>query len=85
MNPTCEEKAIPITLETIVQKKLELRQEIQQQKKNITLLAQELIAPVAPAAGKANQLMRAFQTGMAAFDGILLGLKMMRRIRKLFR
>lgn len=85
MTPINKEKLTPITLESITQKKLELQQQIQQQKEIMILLTREIIAPVAPATGKANQLMRAFHTGMAAFDGILLGIKMMRKVRKLFR
>lgn len=85
MNPNSEEKAASITLEVIARKKMELHKQIQQQKEIMALLTKEIIAPAVPAAGKANQLMRVFHTGMAAFDGIILGIKMMRRIRKIFR
>ena len=29
--------------------------------------------------------MRAFNTGMAVFDGVMLGVKLMRKVRKIFR
>ena len=32
-----------------------------------------------------KQVMRAFNTGMAVFDGAMLGIKLMRKIRKIFR
>ena len=37
-----------------------------------------------PATNKANAMMRAFNTGMAVFDGIVLGVKVMKKFRKIF-
>ena len=39
-------------------------------------------APLEPATNKANAMMRAFNTGMAVFDGIVLGVKVMKKFRK---
>lgn len=85
MNQQSSLSSEPITLESIIQKKEILRQQITRQKQTMNLLAKEIIAPAVPVAGKTNSMMRAFNTGMAAFDGIMMGVKIMRRIRKLFR
>ena len=62
----------PVTLESIAQKKAMLLQEIRLQKEIMTGL------------NKANAMMRAFNTGMAVFDGIVLGVKVMKKFRKIF-
>lgn len=72
----------PVTLESIAQKKAMLLQEIRLQKEIMTGLTQEIFAPLEPATNKANAMMRAFNTGMAVFDGIVLGVKVMKKFRK---
>lgn len=73
------------TLESIAERKKELLQQIAVQKDTMNRLSRQLVAPLAPAANKANALMRAFNTGMAVFDGIKLGIKLMHNFRKFFR
>lgn len=74
----------PVTLESIAQKKAMLLQGIRLQKEIMTGLTQEIFAPLEPATNKANAMMRAFNTGMAVFDGIVLGVKVMKKFRKIF-
>ena len=74
----------PVTLESIAQKKAMLLQEIRLQKEIMTGLTQEIFAPLEPATNKANAMMRAFNTGMAVFDGIVLWVKLMKKFRKIF-
>lgn len=74
-----------ITLEDIAQRKAELQKRIQDKKEKIKGLSHELFAPLEPATNKANAIMRAFNTGMALYDGALTGVKIIRRIQKLFR
>lgn len=74
-----------ITLEDIAQQKAELQKRIQEKKENIKELSQELLAPLEPATNRANAMMRAFNTGMALYDGAMTGVKIIRKIRKLFR
>lgn len=74
-----------VTLESIAQRKNELLQQIATQKDIMGRLGKQLVAPLAPATNKAHAMMRAFNTGMAVFDGIKLGIKLMRNFRKLFR
>lgn len=73
-----------ITLEDISRRKEALRKEIRQQKERMHATARQLFAPVKPA-GKADALLHSIQSGIAVFDGILLGMKIVRRIRKAFR
>lgn len=75
---------IPYTPENIAQQKSALLQQIRAQKGIMTELAREILAPVAPATNKAGAIMRAFNTGMAVFDGVKLGLQVMRRLRTYF-
>lgn len=74
----------PVTLESIARRKATLQQQIQQQKEIMAVLTQEIFAPLEPATNKANAMMRAFNTGMAVFDGITLGIKMMKKFKRLF-
>ena len=74
----------PVTLESIAQKKAMLLQEIRLQKEIMTGLTQEIFAPLEPATNKANAMMRAFNTGMAVYDGIVFGVKVMKKFRKIF-
>ncbi len=73
------------TLEEIAERKKKLLNEIRAQKKAMTATTREIFAPLAPATNKANSLMRSFNTGMAVFDGVVLGIKIMRKVRTYFR
>lgn len=73
------------TLEEIAQRKKKLLIEIQAQKKAMTMTTREIFAPLAPATNKADALMRSFNTGMAIFDGVMMGIKVMRKVRAYFR
>ena len=53
-----------ITLEEITQRKKKLLNEIQAQKRAMTATTREIFSPLAPAANKADSLMRSFNTGM---------------------
>lgn len=44
-----------------------------------------IFAPLAPAASKGDALMRSFNTGMAVFDGVMLGWKILKQVRRFFR
>ena len=74
-----------LTLENIAQRKKKLQGEIQVQKKAMTATVHNIFSPLPPANNKTNAIMRSFNTGMAVFDGVMLGIKLMRKIRKYFR
>ncbi len=88
MSPESESQrrmpAVPETLEQLVRQKAALQAQIQAQKVSLARLGSELAAPFAPAAHKGNSLLRAFNRGMAVFDGVMLGLKVMRKFRTFF-
>ena len=73
------------TLEEIAERKKKLLNEIHAQKKAMTATTREIFAPLAPATNKADALMRSFNTGMAVFDGVVMGIKIMRKVRAYFR
>lgn len=81
---TDNSKPIPDTLEEVAQQKAEVQRQIRIQKRKMDGLARELFAPLEPATNKAAALTRAFNTGMVVFDGVRLGMKLMRRFRKFF-
>lgn len=74
-----------ITLEDIARRKEEVLIEIRAQKEAMTATAKEIVAPLAPAASAGNVLMRSFNTGMAIFDGVMMGIKLIRKVRSMFR
>lgn len=76
--------AIPQTLDELMQRKAALLQEIRMQKDAINRAGREVLAPLAPAAQKGNGMLRAFNRGMAVFDGVMIGLKVIRKFRSFF-
>lgn len=88
MSPESESQrrmpAVPETLEQLMRQKAALQTQIQVQKVTLARLGSELAAPFTPAAHKGNSLLRAFNRGMAVFDGVMLGLKVMRKFRIFF-
>lgn len=70
-----------LTLDEVRHRKAKALQLVRQQKTVISRTAGQLLAPLAPPENKMEKLMRTFNLGMAAFDGIKLGLKAMRQIR----
>ena len=80
-------KATPkevITLDKIYQQKAEKLAEIQASKLRITNQARELFHPSETAGGN-NALMNNFSSGIAIFNGVMTGFKIIRRIRNLFK
>ena len=83
MNDTVQTEIL--TLEDLQQQKAEALEELRAQQQIMADTARNLFAPIAPAADKGTAIMRAFNTGMAVFDGVLLGVKLMRKVRKICR
>ena len=83
MNDTVQTEIL--TLEDLQQQKAEALEELRAQQQIMADTARNLFAPIAPAADKGTAIMRAFITGMAVFDGVMLGVKLMRKVRKIFR
>ena len=83
MNDTVQTEIL--TLEDLQRQKAEALEELRAQKQVMNDTARNLFAPIAPAANKGTAIMRAFNTGMAVFDGAMLGIKLMKKVRKIFR
>ena len=80
-------KATPkevITLDKIYQQKAEKLTEIQASKQRIVSQARELFHP-SETVGGTNTLMNNFNSGIAIFNGVMTGFKIIKRIRNLFR
>ncbi len=73
-----------ITLEMIVQRRTEKLAEIQQAKERLTDTVSTLFAPIENNGG-VNGIMQHVSTGIAIFDGVRTGIKIMQRIRDFFR
>lgn len=73
-----------ITLEEIARRKAETLTQIRSQQKAMTATARDIFAPLVPAASAGSAMMRSFNTGMAIFDGVMMGLKIMKKIRSIF-
>lgn len=73
-----------ITLEVIAQLKKEKLEELRQSRQNMSETARELFAP-AEQQGGVEGIMHHVHTGMAIYDGVRTGIKIMQRIRGFFR
>ncbi len=71
------------TLEDIIARKQAKRKEILQSKENMQTLAQDLFAPN-ESKNKLDGLMQHVNMGIAAYDGIMTGIKILRRVRGFF-
>lgn len=84
MNTQQETPKTVYTLDMICQQKAALLAEIRQSKQRITNQSHELFYPGETING-ANMLMNNFNSGIAIFNGIMTGFKIIKRIRSLFR
>lgn len=82
MNPKSN---LPSTLDEIRVLKEKALEDVRQQRKTLNATTCKLFAPLAPAASKSSAITRAFHTGMAAFDGLMLGIRLIKKFRKAFR
>ena len=73
-----------ITLEEISRQKKDVYRQIKEQKQLIQLTATDLFAPV-EAANKVELFMNSVNSGIAVVDGVMTGMKVMRRVRSFFR
>ena len=74
----------PITLEMICQQKAEKLTEIRASKQKITESARQLFHPIETTGGT-NMLVNNFSSGIAIFNGVITGFKIIKRIRSLIK
>ena len=77
--------ATKITLEEIIRRKQEVKDAINIQKQTIGKVSHELFTPFIPKTHKSNVLIRSFNIGIALFEGVMWGVKLMRKVRVYFR
>ena len=84
MNNPQENPKTVITLDMICQQKAEKLAEIRTSKQRIANHAREIFHPSETMNG-ANTLMNNFHSGMAIFNGVMTGFKIIKKVRNLFR
>ena len=84
MNTPNEPQRIKVTLEMISQQKVQKLTEIRESKQRITDTAIQLFRPT-EVQGGSNALMNNFSSGIAIFNGVMTGFKIIKRIRSLFK
>lgn len=79
--PTTAHKKTEIGLDVLLTRKAELKQEIQDQKIQISVRTKHLFSPLP----LANNLFRTFTNGLNVVDGVMMGFKIAKSIRSIFR
>lgn len=72
-----------ITLEDIARRKNEKREEVRKAKEQMTETLHELFVPEENKGG-VEGIMQHINTGIAVYDGVMTGIKIMRRVRSFF-
>ena len=75
------EKKNRISLDTLLIRKTELKSQINDQKKQITVSTQNLFSPAA----LTSYIFRSFTKSLSVVDGVLLGFKIIKSIRGIFK
>lgn len=73
-----------MTLEEIGRRKKALRKEMEEQMAVIIASSKKLFSPT-PSETSLHPLMRNFNTGFAIFDGVMTGIKLIRRVKAFFK
>ena len=68
-----------ITLESISEKKADIRGQLEESRKAIQRQTKGIFAPASPKGG--NNFMNHISSGIAIFDGVMTGIRIMRKIR----
>jgi hypothetical protein len=79
--PTATQKKQQIDLDYLVERKAELKEQIQDQKLQISVSTQHLLSP----ATFSTYAFKAFTKGLSLVDGVMIGFKIMRTIRSIFK
>ena len=79
--PTSTPPKQQVTLDSLMERKAELKAKIQDQRQQIVSSTQSLLSP----ASFSTYLFKTFSKGLNMVDGVMIGFKIMRTIRGLFR
>ncbi|NDV66218.1 hypothetical protein [Bacteroides sp. 224] len=77
-------KKTKITLEDLTRRKEEVIREIRLEEEIMSEYSQRIFAPFLPSMNN-NPVLKKFNTGLAIFDGVMLGMKIFKGIRKIFK
>ena len=77
------EQRISYTIEGIRERRLAKQEELKQSKDRMQNLSQQLFAPQ-QGKNKIDSLMQQVNMGIAAYDGLMTGIKILRRVRGFF-
>ena len=83
MNNNNSKHTPSITLEEIARRKAEKREEVLKAKTQITETLRELFVPEENKGG-IEGIMQHVNTGIAVYDGVMTGIKIMRKVRSYF-
>ena len=84
MKENTPDKTSLITLEMITRQKAEKLEEVRKAKKEMVQTIHELFAPVEQKGG-VEGIMQQVSTGIAVYDGVRTGIKIIKRVRGFFR
>lgn len=84
MKENTPNKMTVITLEMIAQRKAEKLEEVKKVKENLSQTVRELFMPMEKKNG-IEGIMQHVNTGIAVYDGVRTGIKIMQRVRSYFR
>lgn len=74
-----------ITLDDIAQRKQDVLAAIRLKHTSIGDSAQRLVSPYTKSTAENKSLLQTFNQGFLIFDGVVVGMKLINRIRKMFR
>lgn len=74
-----------ITLEDLRARKREVLSEIRTKQEKMSQHSQHIFAPFFSSIGSEHSIFKKFNTGLAIFDGVVIGMKMIKSLRKIFR
>ncbi len=78
-----QQQPVKYTLEEIYQLRIHKQNEIAESKKRMQRYAQDLFAPQ-KSANKIDSVMQHINSGISVYDGLMTGMKIVKRIRKFF-
>lgn len=79
-----QQSVIRYSIEYIRQQRMAKKAEIDQSARRMQVLADQLFAPQ-KSVGKIDNLLQHVNAGIAAYDGVMTGLKVLRRVQSFFR
>lgn len=74
-----------ITLQDITRRKSELKKDMRDREARMSKSVQDMYNPVSSAISATGSATKSIGTGIMLFEGVMMGIKIFRKIRKIFR